>query len=88
MRVGEFAASRIVEAVVHGIDVAPAPGSPHFAAADGIATTATILDDLPARPTTGRRPAGQSDDMDWIPAAPGRAASVTTGCRRSADSRQ
>jgi hypothetical protein len=75
MRIAEFAASRIVGAVVHGTDGAPAPGSPYFAAADGIATTATILDNLQAWRTTGRRPAGQSDDMDWILAAPGRAAS-------------
>jgi uncharacterized protein (TIGR03083 family) len=75
MRVDEFAASRIVEAVVHGIDLAQALGSPYFATADGIAMTAAILDDLLARRTTGRRPAGLSDDIDWILAASGRAES-------------
>jgi uncharacterized protein (TIGR03083 family) len=73
MRVDEFVASRIVEAVIHGIDLAQALGSPYFATADGIAVTAAILDDLLARRTTGRRPAALSDDLDWILAASGRA---------------
>jgi hypothetical protein len=73
MRADEFVASRIVEAVVHGIDLAQALGSPYFATADGIAVTAAILDDLLARRTTGRRPAALSDDLDWILAASGRA---------------
>ena len=75
MRADEFVASRIVEAVVHGIDLAQALGAPYFATADGIAMTAAILDDLLARRTTGRRPANLSDDMDWILAASGRAGS-------------
>ena len=75
MRADEFVASRIVEAVVHGIDLAQALGIPYFAAPDGIAATAAILDDLLARRTTGRRPAGLSDDLDWILAASGRAPS-------------
>ena len=73
MRVDEFVASRIVEAVVHGIDLAQALGSPYFATADGIAVTAAILDDLLARRTTGRRPAALSDDLEWVLAASGRA---------------
>jgi hypothetical protein len=73
MRVDEFVASRIVEAVVHGIDLAQALGTPYFATADGIAATAGILDDLLARRTTGGRPAGLSDDLEWILAASGRA---------------
>jgi hypothetical protein len=72
MRADEFVASRIVEAVVHGIDPAQALGTPHFATADGIAATAAILDDLLARRTTGRRPAALADDLDWILAASGR----------------
>jgi len=75
MRADEFVASRIVEAVVHGIDLAQALGSPYFASADGIAVTAAILDDLLARRTTGRRPAALSDDLNWILAASGRAPS-------------
>jgi uncharacterized protein (TIGR03083 family) len=75
MRADEFVASRIVEAVVHGIDLAQALGLPYFATADGIAVTAALLDDLLARRTTGRRPAELSDDLDWILAASGRAES-------------
>jgi uncharacterized protein (TIGR03083 family) len=75
MRADEFVASRIVEAVVHGIDLAQALGSSYFATADGIAVTAEILDDLLARRTTGRRSATLSDDLDWILAASGRAPS-------------
>ena len=73
IRADEFVASRIVEAVVHGIDLAQALGTPYFATADGIAATAAILDDLLARRTTGRRPAALADDLDWILAASGRA---------------
>jgi uncharacterized protein (TIGR03083 family) len=75
MRVDEFVASRIAEAVVHGIDLAQALGSPYSATPGGIAITAAILDDLLARRTTGRRPADLPDDMDWILAASGRAES-------------
>jgi len=75
MRAGEFVASRIVEAVVHGIDLAQALGVPYFATAEGVAATAAILDDLLARRTTGARPAELADDLDWILAASGRAES-------------
>jgi hypothetical protein len=73
MRVDEFVASRVVEAVIHGIDLAQALGVPYFATADGIAVTAAILDDLLTRRTTGRRPAALSDDLEWVLAASGRA---------------
>ena len=75
MRADELVASRIAEAVVHGIDLAQALGSPYFATPGGIAITAAILDDLLARRTTGRRPADLPDDMDWILVASGRAES-------------
>ena len=73
MRVDEFVASRIVEAVVHGIDLAQALGRASIATAEGIAVTAAILDDLLARRTVPGRPAELSDDLDWILAASGRA---------------
>jgi uncharacterized protein (TIGR03083 family) len=75
MRADEFVASRIVEAVVHGIDLAQALGVPYFATAEGVTATAAILDDLLARRTTGARPAELADDLDWILAASGRAGS-------------
>jgi hypothetical protein len=73
MRVDEFVASRIVEAVVHGVDLAQALGRDSIATADGIAATAAILDDLLARRTIPGRPAEFSDDLGWILAASGRA---------------
>src|ERR1039457_2569816 len=45
MRVDEFAASRIVEAVVHGLDLTMALGRDPVATPAGIAATAAILDD-------------------------------------------
>jgi Mycothiol maleylpyruvate isomerase N-terminal domain len=78
MRVDEFVASRIVEAVVHGIDLTQALGRDPVATPEGIAATATILDDLLARRTIPGRPAELSDDLDWILAASGRAESSDT----------
>jgi uncharacterized protein (TIGR03083 family) len=72
MRADEFVASRIVEAVVHGIDLTEALGRRPIATTDGIKITASILDDLLARRTVGRRPPDLSDDLDWIMAASGR----------------
>jgi hypothetical protein len=71
MRVDEFVASRIVEAVVHGIDLTQALGRDPIATPDGIAATAAILDDLLARRTIPGRPPELSDDMNWILAASG-----------------
>src|SRR5512142_666827 len=56
MRVDEFVASRVVEAVVHGLDLTLALGRDTIATPEGIALTASILDDLLARRTVGRRP--------------------------------
>ncbi len=78
MRVDEFVASRIVEAVVHGIDLTQALGRDSIATPEGIAATAAILDDLLARRTIAGRPAELSDDQDWILAASGRAESGDT----------
>ena len=73
MRVDEFAASRVVEAVVHGLDLTLALGRDPVATAEGLALTAAILDDLLARRTLGRRPADLADDLTWVVAASGRA---------------
>jgi hypothetical protein len=75
MRVDEFVASRIVEAVVHGIDLTQALGRDPVATAAGLATTAAILDDLLARRTVAGRPGDLSDDLHWVLAASGRARS-------------
>jgi hypothetical protein len=58
MRVDEFVARRIVEAVVHGIDLAQALGRASTATAEGIAVTAAILDDLLACPDHPRQACG------------------------------
>ncbi len=72
MRADEFVASRIVEAVVHGLDLTIALGREPVASPAGIAATAAILDDLLARRTTGRRPGDLADDLSWVLAASGR----------------
>jgi hypothetical protein len=74
MRLDEFVTSRVVEAVVHGLDLTDALGRDSIATPDGIAITAEILDDLLARRTVAGRPADLADDWDWIRAASGRGA--------------
>jgi len=73
MQVDEFVASRIVEAVVHGLDLTQALGRDPIGTPQGIALTASILDDLLARRTVGRRPTDLADDLAWVLAASGRA---------------
>ena len=72
MQLGEFVPSRVVEAVVHGMDLTDALGKATMATPEGIALTASILDELLARRTVGVRPADLSDDVAWIRAAAGR----------------
>jgi uncharacterized protein (TIGR03083 family) len=72
MRLDEFVPSRIVEAVVHGIDLTDALGRPTIATPEGIAATAEILDELLARRTVAGRPADLTDDAAWVRAASGR----------------
>jgi hypothetical protein len=77
MRLDEFVPSRVVEAVVHGIDLADAIGDAigrePLATPEGVAVTAGILDDLLARKTVPGRPADLGDDLAWLRAASGRA---------------
>jgi len=72
MRLDEFVASRVVEAVVHGLDLTDALGRDPMATPEGVAVTAAILDELLARKTVAGRPAGLGDDMAWVRAASGR----------------
>jgi hypothetical protein len=72
MRLDEFVPSRIVEAVVHGMDLTDALGQGPIATPAGIRATAQILDELLARRTVAGRPADLSDDWAWIKAASGR----------------
>jgi hypothetical protein len=74
MRLDEFVPSRVVEAVVHGIDLTDALGREPIATPEGVAVTAEILDDLLARKTVPGRPADLADDdLAWVRAASGRA---------------
>jgi Mycothiol maleylpyruvate isomerase N-terminal domain len=73
MRLDEFVPSRVVEAVVHGLDLTDAVGRDPIATPEGVATTAAILDDLLARKTVGGRPKDLADDLAWVRAASGRA---------------
>jgi len=72
MRLDEFVASRVVEAVVHGLDLTDALGRDPMATSEGVAVIAAILDDLLARKTVAGRPADLGDDMAWVRAASGR----------------
>jgi len=72
MRLDEFVASRVVEAVVHGLDLTDALGREPMATPEGVAVTAAILDDLLARRTVAGRPADLADDLAWVRAASGR----------------
>ena len=73
MRLDEFVASRVVEAVVHGFDLTDALGLDELASDDAVAIAAEILDELLARRTVAGRPADLSDDRAWVRAASGRA---------------
>jgi hypothetical protein len=72
MRLDEFVPSRVVEAVVHGLDLTDAVGRDPIATPEGVAMTAAILDDLLARKTVAGRPADLTDDLAWVRAASGR----------------
>ncbi len=72
MRLGEFIPSRVVEAVVHGMDLTDALGQDSIATPEGLAMTAALLDELLARRTVGGRPDDLADDMAWVRAASGR----------------
>ena len=72
MRLDEFVASRVVEAVVHGLDLTDALGREPMATPEGLAVTTAILDELLARRTVAGRPPDLVDDLAWVRAASGR----------------
>jgi hypothetical protein len=73
MRLDEFVASRVVEAVVHGMDVTDALGRQPLTTPRATAVTAQIMDELLARRTVAGRPADLvGDDTAFIRAASGR----------------
>jgi hypothetical protein len=75
MRVDDFISSRIVEAVVHGIDLTDALARAPTATRAGIAHTAHLLDELLIRRGVDPlRTSDLDDDLTWVRAAAGRAA--------------
>ncbi len=76
MELGEFVPSRVVEAVVHGLDLTDPLGREPIATPEAIAICASILDELLARRMVPGRPADLADDMEWIRAAAGRRLAV------------
>jgi hypothetical protein len=72
MRLDEFVPSRVVEAVVHGLDLTDALDREPMASPEAVAITAAILDDLLARRTVAGRPDDLADDFAWVRAASGR----------------
>ncbi|MET0764925.1 MAG: maleylpyruvate isomerase N-terminal domain-containing protein [Blastococcus sp.] len=74
MRLDEWVPTRVVEAVVHGIDLTDALDRTSVATPEGIAMTAGILDDLLARRTVAGRPPDLTDDVMWVRAGSGRTA--------------
>jgi uncharacterized protein (TIGR03083 family) len=73
MRLDDFIATRVVEAVVHGIDLTDALGRPPLDLPAANAITTATLDELLARRTVAGRPADLlGDDLAFIRAASGR----------------
>jgi uncharacterized protein (TIGR03083 family) len=72
MRLDDFIATRVVEAVVHGMDLTDALGRPPLDVPGANAITTAILDELLARRTVAGRPSDLQDDLAFIRAASGR----------------
>jgi uncharacterized protein (TIGR03083 family) len=73
MRLDEFVATRVVEAVVHGLDLTDALGRPPLDMPRAIPIAAGILDEVVARTKVPGRPADLvNDDLTFIRAAAGR----------------
>ena len=73
MRLDEFVTSRVVEAVIHGLDLSDALGIDPLASEEAVTIAAQVLDDLLARRTVAGRPANLSDNREWVRVASGRA---------------
>jgi len=67
-RFDQFVMTRLVEMVVHGLDLAAAGGLDATADPDALGIVAAILDER----LDGPRPADLTDDLAWVEAATGR----------------
>lgn len=73
MRLDEFVATRLVETVVHGLDLTDALGRPPLAMPKATPLAAAILDEVLARVTVPGRPDDLvGDDLGFIRAVAGR----------------
>ena len=72
MKLGDMMATRVVEAVVHGLDIADALGRSPHATARATAITAATMDELLARSAVAGRPADLHDDLTFVRVATGR----------------
>jgi hypothetical protein len=72
MRLDDFISTRILEAVIHGIDLTDALDRPTTATPAGIAFVADLFDDFLLRRAVPERPPDLVSDVAWIRAASGR----------------
>lgn len=72
MRIDEFIATRLVEAVVHGLDLAQALNRPATPSAAAVDCVADVLDSLNGRKQNGSRPASLAENWLWVQVASGR----------------
>ena len=73
MRLDEFVASRVVEAVVHGMDLTDALGRDPIATPAGVARRAASSTSCWPGVRSPGRPDDLADDLAWVRAASGRA---------------
>jgi hypothetical protein len=72
IRMDDWITTRIVEAVVHGMDLTDALHRPVAATTAGVTHTAALFDNLLARRADPGRPDDLGDDLAWVRAAAGR----------------
>jgi uncharacterized protein (TIGR03083 family) len=73
MKLRDMVITRVVEALVHGIDLADALGRPPYATAQATAVVAATLDELLGRTAYPGRPADlRDDDLAFVRVATGR----------------
>jgi hypothetical protein len=72
MWIDEFIATRILEAVLHGLDLAQALNRPATPSIAAVKCVADILDSVYRRKRAGSRPDALADDWLWVQVASGR----------------
>jgi len=73
IRLDEFLATRVAEAVIHGLDLTDALGRPPLAMPRAVPIAAAVLDEVLARTrVAGRPPDLAHDDLAFVRAASGR----------------